>query len=56
MTDQELADLTWNALTAAFPDSSCLLDTDRPERLAIRGILSAQCTDVRVNITSGILF
>ncbi|MCH4153383.1 MAG: endonuclease III [Saccharofermentans sp.] len=56
MTDQELADLTWNALTAAFPDSSCSLDTDRPERLAIRGILSAQCTDVRVNITSGILF
>ena len=52
----KLADLTLKALSEAFPDSACSLDSDSPERLAIRGILSAQCTDVRVNITAGELF
>lgn len=52
----KLADLTLKALTEAFPDSACSLDSDLPERLAVRGILSAQCTDVRVNITAGELF
>ena len=52
----KLADLTLKALTEAFPDSACSLDSDSPERLAIRGILSAQCTDVRVNITALELF
>ena len=53
---KKLADLTWKALSEAFPDSSCSLDLDKPERLAVRGILSAQCTDVRVNITAKELF
>lgn len=53
---KKLADLTWDALVKAFPDAACSLDYDAPERLAIRGILSAQCTDVRVNITSAELF
>lgn len=53
---KQLAAMTWDALTAEFPDSQCSLDTDRPERLAIRGILSAQCTDVRVNLTAKELF
>ena len=52
----KLADQTWNALKEAFPDSACSLDFDLPERLAIRGILSAQCTDKRVNLTSKELF
>ena len=52
----KLADQTWNALKKAFPDSDCSLDFDLPERLAIRGILSAQCTDKRVNLTSKELF
>ncbi|MCR4689271.1 MAG: endonuclease III [Saccharofermentans sp.] len=52
----ELAKLTWEALCQAFPDSACSLDYDEPYKLAIRGILSAQCTDVRVNITSAELF
>ena len=52
----KLADLTWDTLSEAFPDSACSLDSDSPERLAVRGILSAQCTDVRVNITAGELF
>ena len=53
---RQLADNTWTALNKAFPDSCCSLEIDRPERLAIRGILSAQCTDVRVNITAKELF
>ena len=52
----KLADQTWDALVSAFPDSACSLDFDFPERLAIRGILSAQCTDKRVNLTSKELF
>ena len=52
----KLAVQTWNALTEAFPDSACSLDSDLPERLAIRGILSAQCTDKRVNLTAKDLF
>ena len=51
-----LAKKTFEALSFAFPDSKCSLDTDLPERLAIRGILSAQCTDKRVNITAKELF
>ena len=52
----KLAGQTWDALCKAFPDSACSLDFDLPERLAIRGILSAQCTDKRVNLTSKELF
>lgn len=52
----KLAGQTWNALKEAFPDSACSLDFDLPERLAIRGILSAQCTDKRVNLTANELF
>ncbi len=46
----------YDALSTEFPDSTCSLETDRPENLAIRGILSAQCTDKRVNITARELF
>ena len=53
---KDLALKTWDLLSEAFPDASCSLDVDRPERLAVRGILSAQCTDVRVNITAAELF
>lgn len=53
---KELASKTREALETTFPDSSCSLVIDTPERLAIRGILSAQCTDVRVNMTCDELF
>lgn len=56
MTRRELSGLTLAALREAFPEASCTLDSDTPERLAIRGILSAQCTDKRVNLTSEDLF
>lgn len=51
-----LADKTYKALSIEFPDSTCSLDYDCPQNLAIRGILSAQCTDKRVNITAIDLF
>ena len=51
-----LARKTFDALSAEFPDSTCSLDFDSPQNLAIRGILSAQCTDKRVNITAIELF
>ena len=46
----------YDALSTEFPDSTCSLEIDCPENLAIRGILSAQCTDKRVNITATDLF
>ncbi len=51
-----LAKKTFDALSTEFPDSTCSLDYDCPHNLAIRGILSAQCTDKRVNITAADLF
>ncbi|MBP5654764.1 MAG: endonuclease III [Clostridiales bacterium] len=51
-----LADEVWERLNKEFPDSSCSLEKDSPERLAVRGILSAQCTDVTVNKVCRVLF
>ncbi|MBO4635700.1 MAG: endonuclease III, partial [Clostridiales bacterium] len=56
MTRKQLAEKTLSSLREAFPDASCTLVSDTAERLAIRGILSAQCTDIRVNITCEELF
>ena len=53
---RSLADKTYTALSKEFPDSTCSLEYDCPQNLAIRGILSAQCTDKRVNITAADLF
>ena len=53
---RSLAEKTYTALSTEFPDSTCSLDYDCPQNLAIRGILSAQCTDKRVNITAKDLF
>ena len=53
---RSLAEKTYTALSTEFPDSTCSLDYDCPHNLAIRGILSAQCTDKRVNITATDLF
>lgn len=51
-----LAEETLRILNQTFPDSQCSLISDTPERLAVRGILSAQCTDTRVNQTCEELF
>ncbi len=44
------------ALAEAFPDAHCELDFTTPLELAVATILSAQCTDVRVNMTTPALF
>src|SRR5690606_3259183 len=43
-------------LATAFPDAHCELDFTTPLELAVATILSAQCTDVRVNLTTPALF
>lgn len=54
--NKALANKIYDALSREFPDSTCSLEYDCPQNLAIRGILSAQCTDKRVNITAAELF
>lgn len=43
-------------LAAAYPEAACELDFDGPLQLAVATILSAQCTDTRVNQTTPALF
>jgi endonuclease-3 len=43
-------------LRRAYPDARCTLDHSNPLELLIATILSAQCTDERVNVVTGSLF
>lgn len=43
-------------LEQAYPDAACSLAFDNPFQLVIATILSAQCTDKRVNMVTGPLF
>ena len=43
-------------LRRAYPDAKCELDWSTPLELAVATILSAQCTDKRVNLTTPPLF
>ncbi|MFN7959000.1 MAG: endonuclease III [Holophagaceae bacterium] len=43
-------------LRAAYPDARCALDHADPFQLVVATILSAQCTDARVNLTTPALF
>jgi endonuclease III len=43
-------------LDEAYPDVSCALDHETPFQLLISTILSAQCTDVRVNLVTKALY
>lgn len=43
-------------LRAAYPDAHCELDYSNPLELAMAAILSAQCTDKRVNLVTPVLF
>jgi endonuclease-3 len=43
-------------LTTEFPAPKCALDHETPFQLLVATILSAQCTDVRVNLTTPALF
>ena len=44
------------ALKKAYPRAKCSLDYDNPLQLLVATILSAQCTDVRVNVITKGLF
>jgi endonuclease III len=43
-------------LRREFPDAKCALDHTNPLELLVATILSAQCTDVRVNMVTPVLF
>jgi len=43
-------------LAATYPDAHCELDFDTPLQLLVATVLSAQCTDVRVNAVTPALF
>ncbi|HEY2827616.1 MAG TPA: endonuclease III, partial [Pirellulales bacterium] len=43
-------------LAAEYPDATCALNFSNPLQLLIATILSAQCTDVRVNMVTPALF
>jgi endonuclease-3 len=43
-------------LAALYPDAKCALDHETPLQLLVATILSAQCTDVRVNLVTPALF
>jgi endonuclease-3 len=43
-------------LKAAYPDATCALDHQDAFQLIVATILSAQCTDVRVNLVTPVLF
>jgi endonuclease-3 len=50
------ADAIWNGLIALYPDAHCELDFRSPWELLVATILSAQCTDKRVNMVTPDLF
>jgi endonuclease III len=43
-------------LAKAYPDAACSLDFQSPLELLVATILSAQCTDIRVNLVTKTLF
>jgi len=43
-------------LTKTYPDAHCELDFSNPLELLVATILSAQCTDKRVNLVTAVLF
>ncbi len=50
------ARVIWETLARTYPGAHCELDYSNPLELLIATILSAQCTDVRVNIVTKALF
>src|SRR5215471_10951460 len=45
-----------NGLAKLYPDAHCALEFDNPLQLLVATILSAQCTDARVNLVTPALF
>jgi endonuclease-3 len=54
--DRAHARRVFRALTKLYPDARCALDHRTPLELLIATILSAQCTDARVNMVTPALF
>lgn len=54
--DESHSSFILNALQKKFPDARCELEFRSPFELLIATILSAQCTDERVNIVTAALF
>jgi len=50
------AALVFRRLRKAYPEAKCALDHKTPLELLVATILSAQCTDVRVNMVTPALF
>jgi len=55
-SDESHTNFILNALQKKFPDARCELEFHSPFELLIATILSAQCTDERVNIVTASLF
>ena len=55
MADKNISGIV-SILKRAYPDAVCSLDHTDPFQLLIATILSAQCTDVRVNLVTPALF
>ena len=53
---RRLADRVFATLTERYPNPSCALDHKSPFQLLVATILSAQCTDKRVNAVTPALF
>lgn len=53
---QHIAGVTLERLSREYPDAHCELDFRNPFELVAATILSAQCTDVRVNMVTPVLF
>ena len=56
MTEQERVNELIARLHQAYPDAKCSLDFTTPLELLVATILSAQCTDERVNMVTKTLF
>ena len=56
MDKLEMANVTCNTLKKIYPTIKCSLEYSQPYELLIAVILSAQCTDARVNIVTQNLF
>src|SRR5450755_3775631 len=56
MTNRERVDQLVKVLPEVYPDAHCELDFRTPLQLLVATILSAQCTDTRVNIVTKDLF
>src|ERR1051325_1890865 len=52
----EYAQVIYDRLAEHYPDAKCALVHDSPYQLIVATILSAQCTDKRVNMVTPALF